>query len=62
MSEIAGISFFNFYFDPPRKETIKDNRKNLKEGFVYPSTTKEKCEKKVFQRHPYQEVNLCLEG
>lgn len=45
MSEIAGISFFNFYFDPPRKEMTKDNRKNLKEGFVYSSTTKEKPEK-----------------
>lgn len=41
---------------------MKDNRKNLKKGFVYPYTSKEEPEKKTFQRHPCQKVQLCPAG
>lgn len=34
--------FLIVFLSTEKTETIKDNRKNLKEGFVYPGTSKEK--------------------
>lgn len=46
ISEIA-IIFFILFLSTGKGESIKDSRKNLKEGFVYPSTSKEKPEENI---------------
>lgn len=42
ISERVTIFFLIVFLSTEKPETIKDNRKDLKEGFVYPGTSKEK--------------------